>query len=100
MTEQSIRQIESSFQRVKELARRAISGDEGAKDRSLEEIFALNNEIGRLGRETSSMMPRMRELQGYVNLITVAIKYGRRAELDEGLTATEKTIGALKRKPS
>lgn len=98
MTHERMGPIDASFQRVKELAQRAIAGDENAKDRSLEEIFALNNEIGRLGRETSDMLPKMRELQGCVNLITVAIKYGRKAELREGLTATEKTIGALKRK--
>ena len=41
-------------------------------------------------------MPKMRELQGYVNLITVSIKYGRKAELREGLAVTEKTIHSLK----
>ena len=100
MTDQRVREIDSAFQRVRESAEKAIAGDDAAKDRSFEEIFALNNEIGRMGRETPGAMPKMRELQGYVNLITVAIKYGRRAELREGLAVTEKTIDSLKREQS
>jgi hypothetical protein len=99
-TDRRILQIDSAFQKVRKSARKAIAGDGVAKDRSLEEIFALNNEIGRLGRETPGVMPRMRELQGCVNMITVAIKYGRKAELDEGLAVTERIIESIKRNPS
>ena len=42
-------------------------------------------------------MPKMKELQGYVNMITVGIKYGRAADLREGLSVTEESIKAMKR---
>jgi hypothetical protein len=100
MTDRGVREIDSAFRRVRESAEKAMAGDDAAKDRSFEEIFALNNEIGRLGRESPSVMPKMRELQGYVNLITVAIKYGREAELREGLSVAERTIDSLKRELS
>jgi hypothetical protein len=42
-------------------------------------------------------MPRMKELQAYVNLITVGLKYDKMKELREGLSVTEESIKALRR---
>ena len=42
-------------------------------------------------------MSKMKELQAYVNMITVGIKYGREADLREGLAAAEESIAAMKR---
>jgi len=92
--------IEAAFYQVKHSAERAIGGDEASKDRSFEDIFALNNAIGRLAREEPRTMPKMRELQGYVNMITVGIKYGRTADLREGLSVTEESIKAMKKELS
>ena len=39
----------------------------------------------------------MKELQAYVNMITVGIKYGRTGDLREGLSVTEKSIKAMKK---
>src|SRR5580704_14398291 len=78
--------IEAAFKKVKLSAERVIGGDAGARDGSFEDIFALNSEIGRAGRERPKTMPRMKELQVYVNMITVGMKYGRTAELREGLS--------------
>jgi hypothetical protein len=89
-------EIEAAFYRVKSSAEKAIAGDEASKDRSFQDIFALNNAIGRLAREQPRIMPKMKELQGYVNMITVGIKYGREADLREGLSVTEDSIKAMK----
>ena len=89
--------IEAAFLRVKTSAEKAIGGDEGEKDQSFQDIFALNNEIGRLARELPETMQRMKELQTYVNMITVGLKYGKKDGLREGLSATEESIKALKR---
>jgi hypothetical protein len=89
--------IETAFYRVKTSAEKFMGGDESSKDRSLEDIFALNNEIGKLARERPKTMPKMKELQAYVNMITVGIKYGRMGELREGLSVTEESIMAMKK---
>jgi hypothetical protein len=89
--------IEAAFHRVRSSAEKAMGGDEASRDQSFQDIFALNNEIGRLARERPSTMPKMRELQGYVNMITVGIKYGRTADLREGLSVTEESIKAMKK---
>ena len=93
-------EIEAAFYRVKSSAEKAIGGDEASKDRSFQDIFALNNAIGRLAREQPRTMPKMKELQGYVNMITVGIKYGREADLREGLSVTEESIKAIKKERS
>ena len=95
MTER-VADIETAFYRVKTSAEKFIGGDESSKDRSLEDIFALNNEIGRLAREQPKTMPKMKELQAYVNMITVGIKYGRMGDILEGLSVTEESIRAMK----
>jgi hypothetical protein len=95
-----VEDIEAAFYQVKSSAERAIGGDDATKDRSFQDIFALNNAIGRLAREQPATMPKMKELQGYVNMITVGIKYGRAADLREGLSVTEETIKAMKRELS
>jgi len=94
---QRVNEIEAAFSRVKASAERFIGGDKASRDRSFEDIFALNNEIGRLARELPKTMPRMKELQAYVNLITVGLKYDKMAELREGLSVTEESIKTLRR---
>jgi len=90
-------EMEEAFRTVKVSAAKAASGDEAAKERAFEEIFALNNVIGRLGRKTPKAMPKMKELQGYVNLITVGLKYGRASDVHQGLSVTERSIDALRK---
>lgn len=92
-----VERIEAAFLRVKISAERVLGGDDASKDRSFQEIFALNNEIGRLARERPKTMLKMKELQASVNMITVGMKYDRMDDLREGLAVTEKTIGSLKR---
>jgi hypothetical protein len=92
--------IEAAFSRVKASAERFMEGDEASKEQSFQDIFALNNEIGRMGRELPKTMPRMRELQAYVNMITVGLKYGKEEGLREGLSATGESIKALRRELS
>jgi hypothetical protein len=89
--------IEAAFSRVKASAEKFVEGDEASKERSFQDIFALNNEIGRMAREVPKTMPKMKEMQAYVNMITVGLKYGKQDSLREGLTLTEESIGALKR---
>jgi len=91
-----VEDIEAAFLRVKSSAEKALGGDEASKDQSFQDIFALNNEIGRLARERPVTMPKMKELQAYVNMITVGIKYGRASDLREGLSVTEESIKAMK----
>jgi hypothetical protein len=88
--------IEAAFSRVRSSAERALQGDEAAKDKSFQDIFALNNEIGRLGRERPATMARMKELQSCVNAITVGLKYDREGDVREGLALTERTIMAIR----
>jgi hypothetical protein len=95
-----VEDIEAAFFRVKSSAEKALGGDEPSKDQSFQDIFALNNEIGRLARERPTTMPKMKELQAYVNMITVGIKYGRVGDLREGLSATEESIKAIKKELS
>ncbi len=92
----SVDDIEAAFRRVKSSAQKATGGDEPSKDRSLQDIFALNNEIGRLARERPGTMARMRELQACVNMITVGIKYDKPADVREGLAVTEESIKAMR----
>ncbi|HUI00142.1 MAG TPA: hypothetical protein VLU99_07525 [Nitrososphaerales archaeon] len=94
---ESVQSIESAFLVVRASAAEAMDGDAAAKDRAFQDIFVLNNEIGKLARLSPRTMGRMRELQGWVNLITVALKHGKRKELRDGLTATAKSIRALKK---
>jgi hypothetical protein len=89
--------IETAFSRVKASAERFIGGDKASRDQSFQDIFALNNEIGRMARELPKTMARMKELQAFVNLITVGLKYDKMAELREGLSVTEESLEALKR---
>lgn len=93
----SVDDIEAAFSRVKASAEKSTGGDEASKDQSFQDIFALNNEIGRLARERPETMRRMKELQLCVNMITVGLKYGRMSDLREGLSITGESIKALKR---
>src|SRR5439155_19427571 len=97
---QRVSDIEAAFSRVKASAERFIEGDQASRDQSFEDIFALNNEIGRLARELPETMPRMKEIQAFVNMITVGLKHDRMGELSEGLSVTEKSIEALRRELS
>jgi len=92
--------IEAAFYRVKASAEKSMQGDEASEDQSFQDIFALNNEIGRLARERPETMRRMKELQLCVNMITVGLKYGRQADLREGLSITEESIKSLKKELS
>jgi len=94
---QRVGEIERAFSRVKASAEKFIGGDKEWRDQSFQDIFALNNEIGRMARELPKTMPRMKELQAFVNLITVGLKHDKMAELREGLSVTEESIKALKR---
>lgn len=96
----SIDDIEAAFFRVKSSAEKVMGGDESYKDQSFQDIFALNNEIGRMARERPGTMAKMRELQAHVNMVTVGIKYGKTADLKEGLSVTEESIKAMKKEPS
>ena len=93
----SVDDIEAAFYQVKYSAESAIGGDEASKDRSFEDIFALNNAIGRLAREQPRTMPKMRELQGYVNMITIGMKYDRMADVREGISVTGKSIRKIRK---
>ena len=90
-----VAEVEAAFSRAKASSERVMGGDEGSKDQAFQDIFALNNEIGRLARERPEMMPRMKELQAYVNMITVGIKHGKIQDLREGLFLTEESIKAM-----
>ena len=92
-----VSEIETAFSRVKASAEKFIGGDSASRGQSFQDIFALNNEIGRLARELPKMMARMKELQAFVNLITVGLKYDKVKELREGLSSTEESIKALRR---
>jgi hypothetical protein len=87
--------IKSAFSRVKASAEKAVEGEELSKEQAFQDIFALNNEIGRTGRERPEMMPKMKELQLYVNMITVGLKYDKAGDVLEGLSLTEKSIAAV-----
>ena len=89
-------EIEVAFYRVKESAEKALGGDEASKETSFQDVFALNNEIGRLGREVKVVMPKMKELQTYVNMITVGLKYDKPESLLDGLRSSEMAIKALR----
>ena len=93
----TVDEVEAAFRKVKASAEKVMKGDESARDEAFEEIFALNNEIGRLAREEPSTMSKMRELQGWVNAITVGMKYDRPRELREGLDVTERAISSLRK---
>jgi hypothetical protein len=95
-----VEDIEAAFTRVKSSAEKALGGDESSRDQSFQDIFALNNEIGRLARERPGTMAKMKEMQAYVNMITVGLKYGRAGDLREGLSVTEESIKAMKKELS
>lgn len=92
-----VNDIEAAFSRVKASAEKAIEGDGPSKEQSFQDIFALNNEIGRLGRERPETMPKMKELQLFINMITVGLKYDKVADVREGLAVTERSINAVRK---
>ncbi len=88
--------IQRCFERVKGSASRAMPrGAVGPEDPSFQDIFALNNEIGKLARSHPERAAELKEVQGDVNMITVGLKYGRREDVVEGLALTEKAISAF-----
>lgn len=93
----SVDDIEAAFSQVRASVEKFMEGDEPSKDRSFEDIFALNNQVGRMARERPSTMPRMKELQACVNMITVGLKYDKRGAIRKGLSVTKKSIKTLKR---
>jgi hypothetical protein len=95
----TVEDIEAALERVSSSAGRVAAGDASFKDQAYEDIFALNNAIGRLAREGPEVMRRMKELQAFVNMVTVGIKYGRSADVREGLSAAGKLLDSMKRGP-
>jgi hypothetical protein len=89
--------IEAAFKRVKTSAERAMEGDEASKEQSFQDIFALNNEIGKLGRERPDIMPKMKEIQLFVNMVTVGLKYDKQGDVKEGLAVTERSIEVVRK---
>jgi hypothetical protein len=89
--------IEAAFKRVKASAEKAIEGDESSKEQCFQDIFALNNEIGRLGREHPETMPKMKEIQLFVNMVTVGLKYDKPQDVKEGLAVTERSIEVVRK---
>jgi len=94
---QGLDDIEAAFSKVRTSVEAALKGDQASKDRCFEDIFALNNQIGRLGRERRETMPKMKELQECVNMVTVGLKYGRTKDLREGLGLIGESISSMKR---
>jgi hypothetical protein len=92
--------IEAAFLRVKASAEMFMGGDEASKERSFQDIFALNNEVGRLARERPKTMPMMKELQAYVNMITVGIKHGKIGDVSEGIAMAQESIKAMRKELS
>ncbi len=76
---------------------RLKSGDEASKEKSLHDIFALNNVIGRLVRENPKMTRQLKELQLCVNLITIGVKKAEAANIREGIMLAEESFGCLKK---
>ena len=96
VAERDRQRIEAAFTKVRASAEKVAGGDDSAKDRSYEEIFALNNEVGRVGRQRPELMPKMKELQLCVNMITVGIKQSRTGDIREGLSAAREAIASMK----
>jgi len=92
-----IAEIEAALERVRSSTGRVVGGDASFKDQAYEDIFALNNAVGRLAREGPEMMRRMKELQAFVNMITVGIKYDRSADVHEGLSAVDKLLESMRK---
>jgi len=88
--------IAAAFIKLKVTAEKVGPGTEEYRDQAFQEIFALNNEIGRLAHQSPKTMPKMKELQAYVNLITVGLKYDKPESVREGLTLTAERIELLK----
>jgi hypothetical protein len=89
-------ELDAAFAAVIASAEGLIGGDPANKDRCLEEIFALNNVIGRLAREHPKMMRQLKELQGCVNLITVGVKNAKAEDIRAGIALTRESIDSLK----
>lgn len=88
--------VESAFGLVRASAERVMGGDGAHKDQTYQELFGLNNEIGRVARSSPGWMRKMTELQGYVNMITVGVKYDKKPDVLEGISQTGKAIRELK----
>lgn len=72
----------------------AWRGREDAR-RTLRLIMALNQEIGRLARSWPESEARARELQKRVNLLTLAVKAGRRDDALQALEEAREALSAL-----
>ena len=82
---------------VKASAEKLMHGDAASKGKALEDIFGLNNVIGRLAREQPKMMRPLKELQLCVNLITVGVKNAKEEDIREGLALTKESMSSLKK---
>jgi hypothetical protein len=90
-------ELDSAFSILRASAERLIDGDSASRSKSLEDIFVLNNAIGRLAREQPRMMQKLREVQGCVNLITVGVKNVKAEDIREGIKLTKESIDSLKK---
>jgi hypothetical protein len=65
----------------------------------LRDVFMVNNEIGRIARQFSSMEPALRDMQLEVNFVTIQIKRGGLDQAREGygrvVASLDKIRGAL-----
>ena len=85
-------EVESLFKKVEASTRRFLAGGMTNNEDTLKAIFRLNNEIGRVAKSHPGKNSNLRELQAYVNMVTVGLKHGRPNDLREGLIGAEQAI--------
>jgi hypothetical protein len=56
----------------------------GRNQAVLKDVFVVNNEIGRIAREFSSIEPALRDMQLEVNFVTIQVKRGDLDQAREG----------------
>ena len=74
----------------------ALGSDGSGKQTALEDIFRVNQEIGRLARAFRQMTPALRELQLKVNATTVLVKGNRPAEALQAFTDVTSGVAQVK----
>jgi hypothetical protein len=82
---------------MEELGARVESLSEGAAvaDVALRSIFIVNNELGRLARQDSSLRGALTQLQLRLNLVTIEVKRGRPTEARDAFRQAEKAFGLV-----
>ncbi len=94
---QSLEEIEAAFLRVQSTAASAVGGDQATRDRSFQEVFELDNAIGKLGRRRPEFMSKMKELQLCVNDITIAMKHGSVKDVKRGISLTRRSLSSIEK---